>query len=83
MVVLSAYASATLWAGRSGWELALTTISLRDILAIVALVSIGFLLRAGRWHYYIRVLHWDVPLSHSLTAFVASELSPAISSKNG
>ena len=83
MVVLSAYASATLWAGRSGWELALTTISLRNILAIVGLVSIGFLLRAGRWHYYIRVLHWDVPLSHSLTAFVASIALTATPAKSG
>lgn len=59
-------------AGHGSWKVAVAAISLRDILIIVGLVSIGFLLRAGRWHYYTHVLNWDVPLLHSLTAFVAS-----------
>ena len=47
MGIVSVYAGATLWAGRGGWQLALTAISPSDILIIVGLVSIGFLLRAG------------------------------------
>ena len=83
MAMVSVYAGATLWAGRGGWQLALTAISLGDILIIVGLVSIGFLLRAGRWHYYIRILQWDVPLLHSISAFVASIALTATPAKSG
>jgi len=83
MGVVSVYAGATLWAGRGGWQLALTTISLGDILIIVGLVSIGFLLRAGRWHYYIRVLQWNVPLLQSAAAFVAGIAFTATPAKSG
>jgi uncharacterized protein (TIRG00374 family) len=83
MAMVSVYAGATLWAGRGGWQLALTAISVRDILIIVGLVSIGFLLRAGRWHYYIRVLQWDVPLLQSISAFVASIALTATPAKSG
>jgi uncharacterized protein (TIRG00374 family) len=83
MAMVSVYAGATLWAGRGGWQLALTAISLGDILIIVGLVSIGFLLRAGRWHYYIRVLQWEVPLLHSISAFVASIALTATPAKSG
>lgn len=83
MGVASVYAVVTLWAGRGGWQLALTTISLSDILIIVGLVSVGFLLRAGRWHYYIRVLQWNVPLLHSAAAFVASIAFTATPAKSG
>jgi uncharacterized protein (TIRG00374 family) len=83
MAMVSVYAGATLWAGRGGWQLALTAISLGDILIIVGLVSIGFLLRAGRWHYYIRVLQWNVPLLQSISAFVASIALTATPAKSG
>lgn len=83
MAMVSVYAGAILWAGRGGWQLALTAISLGDILIIVGLVSIGFLLRAGRWHYYIRVLQWDVPLLQSISAFVASIALTATPAKSG
>ena len=83
MAIVSVYAGATLWAGRGGWQLALTAISLGDILIIVGLVSIGFLLRAGRWHYYIRVLQWEVPLLHSISAFIASIALTATPAKSG
>ena len=83
MAMVSVYAGATLWAGRGGWQLALTAISVRDILIIVGLVSIGFLLRACRWHYYIRVLQWDVPLLQSISAFVASIALTATPAKSG
>ena len=83
MAMVGVYAGAALWAGRGGWQLALTAISLDDILIIVGLVSIGFLLRAGRWHYYIRVLQWEVPLLHSISAFVASIALTATPAKSG
>jgi uncharacterized protein (TIRG00374 family) len=83
MAVVSVYAGATLWIGRGGWELAFAAISVRDILTVVGLVLIGFILRVGRWRYYIRVLHWDVPLLPSLIAFVASIAFTATPAKSG
>src|SRR5262245_18150734 len=77
------YGGTTLWAGRAGWQLALAAISLRDILTVVGLVLVGFLLRAGRWQYYLRVLHWNVPWIDSLTAFVASIALTATPGKAG
>lgn len=81
--MVSVYVCATLWAGHASWRVALTSISLGDILIIVGLTSIGFLLRAGRWHYYIRVLHWDVPLLLSISAFAASIALTATPAKSG
>lgn len=83
VAIVSAYAGATLWAGRGGWQAALTSVSLRDILIVVVLIAIGFLLRAGRWHYYTRVLQWNVPLRHSISAFVASIALTATPGKSG
>ena len=83
LAAVSAYTGATLWAGHKGWQAALTSISLNDIAIVVGLISIGVLLRAGRWHYYTRVLHWNVPLRHSLSAFVASIAFTATPGKSG
>jgi uncharacterized protein (TIRG00374 family) len=80
---VSAYAGAMLWAGRGGWQVALTSISLRDLLVIVSLVSMGVLLRAGRWHCYIHLLQWNVPLLQSISAFVASFALTATPVKSG
>src|SRR5580698_1005301 len=83
MATVSIYAGATLWAGRGGWQVALTSISFRDLLIIVSLVSIGVLLRAGRWHCYIHVLRWNVPFLQSISAFVASFALTATPAKSG
>ena len=82
-LIVVAYAGAALWAGRGGWQVALTSLSLRDLLVIVGLVSIGVLLRAARWHYYIHVLQWNVPLPQSISAFVASFALTATPAKSG
>ncbi len=81
--MVSAYAGATLWAGHNGWQAALRSISPGDILIVVGLVSVGFLLRAGRWHYYVHVLQWGIPLRHSISAFVASIAFTATPGKSG
>lgn len=83
MAMVSAYVGATLWAGHNTWRVALTSISFRDLIIVVGLISIGFLLRAGRWHYYIRLLHWDVPLLPSISAFTASIALTATPGKSG
>ena len=83
IAIVSAYAGATLWAGHDSWRVALTALSRGDILTVVGLISIGFLLRAGRWHYYIRILQWNIPLRHSISAFVASIALTATPGKSG
>jgi uncharacterized protein (TIRG00374 family) len=83
VAVMSIYGSVALWAGRGGWGVTLAVISVRDIFILIGLVLVGFLLRAGRWHYYIRVLHWEVPLLHSITAFVASIALTVTPAKSG
>jgi uncharacterized protein (TIRG00374 family) len=83
MAFVSAYAAATLWAGRGGWQVAVTSISSRDLVVIVSLVSIGVLLRASRWHCYIHILQWNVPLLQSVSAFVASFALTATPAKSG
>jgi uncharacterized protein (TIRG00374 family) len=83
IAVMGGYAGATLWAGRGGWQVALSSISLRDLVVIVSLVSTGVLLRASRWHCYIHVLRWNVPLLKSISAFVASFALTATPAKSG
>ncbi len=83
IAIVIAYAGATLWAGRGGWQAALAAISLRDLVVVVGLVSSGVLLRAGRWHYYTWVLQWNVPLRQSISAFVASLALTATPAKSG
>jgi uncharacterized protein (TIRG00374 family) len=83
IAIAGVYAGATLWIGPDAWRTALDAVSTRDILIVIGLVMIGFLLRAGRWHYYVRVLDWDVPLVPSLTAFVASFALTATPGKAG
>jgi uncharacterized membrane protein YbhN (UPF0104 family) len=82
-VIVSAYAGAALWAGRAGWHVALTSLSLHDLSIIVGLVSIGVLLRACRWHCYIHLLQWNVPFPQSVSAFVASLALTATPAKSG
>lgn len=83
IAMVIAYAGATLWAGRGSWQSALTSVSIGDMAIVVGLISVGFLLRAGRWHYYIHVLRWDVPLLHSISAFIAGMALTATPGKSG
>jgi uncharacterized protein (TIRG00374 family) len=77
------YAGVIDWIGPNGWRVALNAVSPRDVLIVIGLVAIGFLLRGCRWHYYVRLLGWDVPLAPSLTAFVASFALTATPGKAG
>jgi uncharacterized protein (TIRG00374 family) len=83
VAIATVYAGTTLWIGWDGWHVAFSAIAGRDILIIILLVLIGFLLRAGRWHYYIYLIGWDAPLLHSFVAFVASIALTATPAKSG
>lgn len=42
------------------------------LLIALGLIFLGVAIRAGRWHYYVRHLKWDIGLTHSVMAFLAS-----------
>ena len=81
--IATLYACAMAWVGRDSWHVAVTRLTLPDLLTVIALVFVGFLLRAARWHYYIRVLQWDVPPWRSFSALVASIALTATPGKTG
>src|ERR1019366_5910517 len=67
----------------NAWPFTLGAISWYDILIVIALVAVGLLIRAARWHYYLNVLDWRIPLGPSLLAFVASIALTATPGKAG
>jgi glycosyltransferase 2 family protein len=77
------YVGVTSWTGRAGWTSALKAISARDVLILIGLITVGLLIRAARWHYYITLLGWNVPISHSVMTFVASVALTATPGKTG
>ena len=81
--IAGVYAGAAVWIGPDSWRIIIDAVSPRDILTVIGLVTIGVLLRAGRWHYYVRILDWHVPLVPSLTAFVSSFALTATPGKVG
>src|SRR5450631_4155163 len=84
LITLAAiYAAATLWAAHNAWPITLGVVSWYDILIVIALVAVGLLIRAARWHYYLHVLDWRIPLRPSLVAFVASIALTATPGKAG
>ena len=84
LITLAAiYAAATLWAAHNAWPVTLGAVSWYDILIVISLVSVGLLIRAARWHYYLHVLDWHIPLRPSFVAFVASIALTATPGKAG
>jgi uncharacterized protein (TIRG00374 family) len=77
------YAGATAWVGRDGWRAAVENLSPTDLAVVLGLVLAGFLLRAGRWHYYMRAVGWNVPFFAGFSAFVASFALTATPGKAG
>jgi uncharacterized protein (TIRG00374 family) len=84
LITLAAiYAAATLWAAHNAWPVTLGAVSWGDILIVIGLVSVALLIRAARWHYYLHVLDWRIPLRPSLLAFIASIALTATPGKAG
>jgi uncharacterized membrane protein YbhN (UPF0104 family) len=77
------YAGATAWIGRDGWRAAGENLSPTDLAVVLGLVLAGFLLRAGRWNYYMRAVGWNVPFFAGFSAFVASIALTATPGKAG
>ncbi len=81
--IMCLYLFATVWAARGNLLRALHELPLTTLPSILALVVLGLALRAGRWHYYVRLLRWQVPWHHSLVAFLASFAFTATPGKAG
>ena len=57
--------------------------SLETVTSVIVLIIFGIILRAIRWHYYVRRLGWSLPTSHSFVAFIASFALTATPGKAG
>ncbi len=78
------YLALTIWSGLDRLQTALARFPLATHLPlVVGLVLVGWLLRAVRWHYYVRCLRWPVPLFESVLAFLASFALTATPGKAG
>lgn len=89
VVVVSAiammfYVALTIWSGLDRLQGALSRFQTATYLpAVVGFVILGWLLRALRWHYYVRYLSLPVPLVDSILAFLASFALTATPGKAG
>ena len=81
--IMCVYLLATVWAARGNLLRAMQQLPLSTLPSVLALVFLGLALRAVRWHYYVRLLRWKVPLGHSLVAFLASFAFTATPGKAG
>jgi uncharacterized membrane protein YbhN (UPF0104 family) len=78
------YVALTIWSGLDRLQGALTSFQAATYLpAVVGLVILGWLLRALRWHYYVRYLSLPVSLADSILAFLASFALTATPGKGG
>ncbi len=84
VITMMEYLALTIWSGLDRLQTALRNFPMLSHLPmIVGLVLLGWLLRALRWHYYVRYLHWPVPFSVSILAFLASFALTATPGKTG
>jgi uncharacterized protein (TIRG00374 family) len=81
--IMAMYVVWTICANRGDLMRALDEVPVSTLPSVVGLVLLGFAIRAGRWHYYVRRLRWNVPWFHSLIAFVASFAFTATPGKAG
>jgi uncharacterized protein (TIRG00374 family) len=81
--IMCLYLGATVWTARGNLVQAMQQLPMGTLPSVLALVLLGLALRAGRWHYYVRYLRWDVPWHHSLIAFLASFAFTATPGKAG
>jgi uncharacterized protein (TIRG00374 family) len=64
------YVGFSVWAGARSVGRALAEFKWIIVLAALALASLNYLVRFGRWHYYLKVLGLKVPAGHSFLVFL-------------
>lgn len=72
ITLMIVYVGVAFWAVRSNLASAIPELHLTTLLSVIGLVLLGLGLRVIRWQYYIRHMHWRLPLNHSVLAFLAS-----------
>ena len=77
------YLGLTLWSGADQILRGLRQISPLTLGGLLLLVLAGYLVRFGRWHWYLRHLGEDVPWRENLKAFLASFALTATPGKAG
>jgi uncharacterized protein (TIRG00374 family) len=83
IILMLGYTGIGLWAVRGDLSSAARHFSLEAVVSVLVLIIIGIILRAIRWHYYVRRLGWSLPPSHSIVAFLASFALTATPGKAG
>ena len=64
------YVGFSVWAGARSVGRALADFQWLIVLAALGLASLNYLVRFGRWHYYLKVLGLRVPVGHSFLVFL-------------
>lgn len=82
-VAMVLYAALVAWAGTAELEASLRPLRSSSLAPLVGLVLLGLMLRALRWHLYVRRLQLEIPLAASLHAFLASFAFTATPGKAG
>jgi glycosyltransferase 2 family protein len=72
-IILAAgvYLAIIAWVGRFEVSAALKLIGSDTLVALLALSSVNYVLRFGRWHYYLRVLGSDISLPQNLRIYLS------------
>lgn len=68
---MALYLALAIWSGWDSLTEAVGRLSLSRLVIVMGLVSLGLLLRASRWHLFIRRLGWGVPAWPSVKIFLA------------
>ena len=77
------YLGLTLWSGADQIWQGLRAVSPLTLIGLLLLVLAGYLVRFGRWHWYLRHLGETVPWRDNLKAFLASFALTATPGKAG
>jgi len=64
------YVGFSIWADARNVGRALADFRWQIALAALGLASLNYVVRFGRWHYYLKVLGLEVPAGHSLLVFL-------------
>jgi glycosyltransferase 2 family protein len=68
---VAVYVGFSIWADARSVGRALASFTWSMALAALFLAFLNYLVRFGRWHYYLKVLGLKVPLGHSFLVFLA------------
>jgi len=83
VAAMGLYLGLTLWSGAEQIFQGLRKVSVLTLGGLLLLVLAGYLIRFGRWHWYLRDLGEDVPWTVDIRAFLSSFALTATPGKAG